>query len=162
MAFTGASKACVSISPLTDSRLCSPRTPRTVMSALTASAITRAPVGTRSVRRASSPSDLYLPRSRCTSMRTCRSEASYSSWSFGLSSTATRSTSFRSQAVISIVPCTFVTSTVASGATFAFLFVVCWAVAAGAAAARIAAASSAFGMFISGSPREAVTRGDDG
>src|SRR6188474_554625 len=95
-------------------------------------------------------------------MRTLRSVASNSSSSLGFSISATSSTSFLSQAVISTVPCTFETSTVASGATFADLVIVCWHSAGGAAAARMAATSHEFRIVMSNSPREAVTRGDDG
>src|SRR5688572_13908450 len=94
-------------------------------------------------------------------MRTLRSVASNSSSSFALSSSAMSSTSFLSQVVIVTLPCTFDTSTVASGATLTRLLICCCAIAGGTAAARTAAASQAFRVFISGSPREAVTRGDD-
>src|SRR5262245_41771119 len=94
-------------------------------------------------------------------MCTWRSVASHSSSSLSLSSTATSSTSFLSQALISTLPWTFETSTVASEVTAARLVMVCCAAAGVATAATTAAAHSDFWMFISGSTRKAVTRGDD-
>src|SRR5262245_12393447 len=173
VARTGASKACVCTSPLTDSSFCSPRRPLTAMSALTVSTISRMPFGTRKVSVASSwlsssSSCRYLPLGRSTSMRTYRSVASNSSSSLGLSSSATRSTSFLSQVATSTRPCTFETSTVASGATLT-CFMIGWpsgevsapAREGAASAASVAPARHAFRMLISGSPREAVTGGDD-
>src|SRR5512134_653506 len=132
------------------------------MSALTVSIARRAPFGTRTVRIASSSSSCrYLRSGRETLMRTWRSLASYSSVSLSLSSTAVSSTSLRSQAVTSTRPWTFSTSTSTSAATVARLVMFCAASAGCERAASVAAARQAILIVISGTPRGAVTRGDD-